>query len=169
MAPTGTEFSFGIYLTTTGGGSVTLDHASANALPGATVTWAVYRAEPGAIGFGAWRGPLEPEWNISPVNGYRVDQPAHHPERGGTWLIASIKANQPGVYHLTDVTITYQSGPRTRRVNSNADACVLAYAPGDEQRITQERRSREDLGTDDSAAHPLLLELERCENPDFGI
>jgi hypothetical protein len=134
VGTTNQQYSYGIDLTTVSGPSLVLQRASASYPAGLRVRWSIYRNGPRELGFGSWHGPLEPKWPTSPVAGYRLAQAVGHPERGATWLVASITASRPGLYHVSHITITYRSGRRVRHANASADICVLV-APRDRQQL----------------------------------
>lgn len=158
-------FSVGISLETTSGHSVTLEAVSARRLAGARVQWSIYKTAPGGMGFGAVRGPLLPAWPTVPVHGYRVVQPAGHPERGATWIVASVRASRPGVYHLTDITITYRSGWRTRHTLGDSDVCLLVYPPAKASQLAKQLASFRPHITDLSSVDALVAQFELCSDP----
>jgi hypothetical protein len=163
--PTGSIDSFGVDLTTSGGPSVVLDRAWATPPAGAKLDFSIYRAPPGGLGFGTWQGPLAPQWKTHPVHGYRVAQASGHPERGGTWLVATLTAIPPGVYALDDITIRYHSGSRTRTTKAVATMCLLTYPNGQRTRVSQQIDSFERDITSVADVDPLVAQYETCLDP----
>ena len=88
--------------------------------PAATVEWSVYQAA-GTTGFGTWHGPLAPTWSVQPVDGAHVGQD----KARETWIIATVRSSTPGVYRVSHITVTYDSGWRTRHEGSSFVGCVL--------------------------------------------
>jgi len=164
----GEQFSVGIDLTTVSGASVVLDRASAANPNGARVEWSIYRNTPGAMGFGAVHGRLAPEWPTSPVHGYRVAQPDGHPNRGATWLVATMTGPHPGVYQLSNIKITYHSGRRVRHAASGTSVCVLVAPPADQQRLLLQEEHFTPYATDLSTVDPLVAQFETCDDPALG-
>ena len=162
---TNEQLSFGIDLTTALGPSVVLDRVSASNPGRVQVSWSIYQNAPHALGFGSVRGPLGAEWPTNPVHGYRVSQPDGHPERGATWLVASVIAPQPGVYRLSGIAIKYRSAHRNRRSDSHSWLCVLVAAPADEARLARQVDTFEPHVTDIGRVDPLVAQLETCIDP----
>jgi hypothetical protein len=160
------QLSVGIQLVTTSGSSVVLDSVSASNPNGAQVTWSIYRNDAGHDGFGSVLGPLGPEWPTSAVHGYRVSRPFGHPERGATWLVASVRASRPGVYRVSNIKIKYRSGVRVRRSDTHAFVCVLVAPPGQEARLRAQMHSF--TGLNSSSVDDLVTELEKCANQSLG-
>jgi hypothetical protein len=48
-----------------------------------------------------------------------------HDRTRETWIIATVRSLTPGVYRLSHVSVTYQSGWRTRHEGSSFIGCVL--------------------------------------------
>ena len=164
VAP-GEQFSVGIELTTVSGPSVVLDGVSAANPDGARVEWSIYRNAPGALGFGSVSGRLAPDWPTAPAHGYRVSQPTRHPERGATWLVATMTGSRPGVYRLSNITITYHSARRTRRTSAGTSVCVLVASAADQERLTRQEENFEPHSTDLSTVDPLVAQFETCTDP----
>jgi hypothetical protein len=164
-AAVGEGFSFGIDLATASGPSVVLDHVSAKSSAGSEISWSIYRTPPGGLGFGSVTGPLAPQWPTRPVDEYRVAQPRNEPERGATWLVATVVAPRPGVYRVDGITISYHSGRRNRTTSANAWACVLVYADGQRQAILHAIDTFEPDVTNPESGDPLVAEYERCQDP----
>jgi hypothetical protein len=162
MALPNEQVSVGIDLTTFSGPSVVLDGVSATNPDGAQVSWSIYRSAPGGIGFGDVRGRLGSQWPTAPVHGYRVVQPRGHPERGATWLVATVVAPHPGVIRLSDITIKYHSGRRVHRSAAHTSMCVLVAPPADEKRLTQQLNKFEPHVTDLTTVDPLVAQFETC-------
>jgi len=151
--PEGQDASFGIIAEKDDGGRVWLDSVSANLSAGATITWSVYQAAPGALGFGTWHGPLQPRWPTVPLAGY--DRVSHGDTQvnGGTWIVGTVHADSPGVYRVSGVSIRYHSGWRSRSASTQTWACVIVYPDGSS-------------ATDFLAsADPLVAEYNDCLNP----
>jgi hypothetical protein len=160
------QYSFGVQLETKSGPSVRLAAVSASYSTGLQVSWSIYRNRPGEMGFGSWQGPLRPRWPTVVVHGYRVAQAARHAERGGTWLVGSVRATRPGVYHVSRITIRYRSGVRTRRVTAaGTDMCLLAVRPADLARIARQVDAFEPHITTSEVIDPLVARYEECSNP----
>lgn len=140
----GEDASFGFQLSADGD-DAQLRSVSARVTPTATVEWSVYQATEGA-GFGTWHGPLAPTWRVVPVDGAHVSQDAER----STWIIATVRSSKPGVYRISNITVRYQSGWRTRTERSGFTSCVLV-APAN-------RSVDELLATDD----PLWREYQAC-------
>jgi hypothetical protein len=158
-------FSVGIDLETHAGTGVTLDRVSATEDPaGAQVTWSIYKNSANHEGFGSWLGALRPRWPTVAVHGDRVAQPASRSDRGETWLVASMRSSRPGVYHLTNITVTYHSGPRTRHTAANSDVCILVYPRAQRLRIEQQVDTFKPNETSLDAVDPLVAEYERCSD-----
>lgn len=143
-AQRGEDASFGLPLSADGS-DARLRSVTARVTPNATVEWSVYQGT-GSTGFGTWRGALAPTWPIVPVDGARVSDD----EAGATWVVATVRSATPGVYRVWDITLTYQSGWRTRDEESAFVGCVLV-SPAD--RSTDELRASND---------PLWQEYEAC-------
>ena len=167
FASTNQQFSFGTDLTTVAGPSVVLESASASYPTGLQVRWSIYRNRPGELGFGSLLGPLEPKWPTSPLRGYRLSQPESHPERGATWLVASMTASRPGVYHVSNIKISYRSGLRLRYTTANADICELVAQPKEEQRLWRQAEAFEAHHTDLPSLDPLVALYEQTCNAAF--
>jgi hypothetical protein len=161
-APVGEPESVGIDLVTSSGPSVMLDAATAPGVAGVRVSWSVYRNRPHQAGFGSWLGPLAPTYSTAPVRGYRVAQPADHPERGATWLVMTVVASRPGVYHIHRINISYHSGLRSRHTTGNVDLCLLAYPPADKTRILTEVAAFQPAVTSAAPLDPLVAQYESC-------
>jgi hypothetical protein len=115
----GEDASFGFPLSADGGGAW-LQSVTGQVTPDATVEWSVYQGT-GSLGFGTWHGPLAPTWAVRPVDGAHVN-----PNKArGTWVIATVRSSTPGVYRVSHVSVTYQSGWRTRLEGSSFVGCVL--------------------------------------------
>ncbi len=155
----------GIDLTTSSGPSVVLDSVTSSTSDGVQVSWSIYRNTPGALGFGAVTGPLGPEWPTRPVHGARISQPSGRPERGATWLVASVIATRPGVYRISNIAIEYDSAHRPRRSASDTWMCLLVAAPADETRLGLQVDRFEPHVTDLSTVDPLVARLESCIDP----
>ncbi len=140
----GEEASFGFALSADGS-DAQLRSVNARVTPDATVEWSVYQGT-GGTGFGTWHGPLAPTWPVVPVDGARVSED----ETRATWVIATVRSTTPGVYRVSNITATYQSGWRTRDEDSGFVGCLLV-APAD--RSTDELRASDD---------PLWQEYEAC-------
>jgi hypothetical protein len=151
--PEGQDASFGIIAQTDDGGRVRLDSVSANVSAGATITWSVYQAAPGALGFGAWHGPLLPRWPTVPVAGYDRVSTGDTNVKGGTWIVGTVDATSPGVYRVTDVSVHYHSGWRGLSASTRTTACVLVYPAGSS--VTAFLAS----------ADPLVAEYNDCVEP----
>ena len=164
----GEQFSVGVDLTTVSGPSVVLDGVSATNPDGARVEWSIYRNAPGTSGFGAVHGHLEPDWPTTPVHGYRVAQPTGHPERGATWLVATVTGSRPGVYRLSNIRISYHSARRIRHVAAGTSVCVLVAPPADQQRLTLQEENFTPHSTDLAAVDPLVAQFETCADPTLG-
>ena len=160
------QYSFGIQLETASGPSVRLDGVSASFPKDLQVSWSVYRNRPDEMGFGMWQRALGPRWPTEAVQSYRVAQPWGHPERGGTWLVGSVRATRPGVYHVSHITISYRSGMRKRRVSAGGtDMCLLAARPADLARISRQVDAFVPEVTASESVDPLVAQYEGCSNP----
>jgi hypothetical protein len=155
----GQQYSYGIQLETASGPSVRLDGVSASYPKALQVRWSVYRGEGG---FAGWLGSLRPRWPTAAVHGYRVAQPAGHPERGGTLLVGTVRATEAGVYHLSQITIRYRSGMRTRRVSAGTDVCLLAVQPADVARVSRQIAAFVPDVTGSESADRLVVKYEEC-------
>jgi hypothetical protein len=160
------ELSVGIDLTTTSGSSVVLDGVSGSNPQGAHVSWSIYRNGPGEDGFGSVNGPLGAQWPTVPVHGFRVAQSDGHPERGATWLVASLQASQPGVYRLSNIKIKYRSGLRVRRSDAFAVVCVLVAPAGQVAGLRAQMDNFTGLGS--ASVDGRVRQLEKCENPSLN-
>jgi hypothetical protein len=145
------DASFGIVATKADDGRLRLDSVSANVSEGASITWSVYQAAPGALGFGSWNGPLAPRWPTVPVAGYDKVSTGDLDVDGSTWVVGTVHADAPGVYRVSDVSIDYHSGWHSRTVSSQTTVCVLAYPSGS---------TYEGLV---AAADPLIAQYNDCE------
>jgi hypothetical protein len=157
--------SVAIQLETSSGRSVTLDRVSAAQPNGAQVTWSIYKSAPGGDAFGPVRGALAPTWPTVPVHGYRVAQPAGHPERGATWLVGSMRAARPGVYLLDHIKITYHSGLRTRHASTDTSLCLLVYPPARKALIVQQAFSYDPNSAAADTVDPLVAQYATCTDP----
>jgi hypothetical protein len=130
VVPPGQDASFGVIAQTDDGGRVRLDSVGAKVSAGATITWSVYQAAPGALGFGTWHGPLEPTWRTVRVAGYDHVTHGDTHVNGGTWIVGTVHADSPGVYRVSDVSVRYHSGWRGLSTSTHTTACVLVYPAG---------------------------------------
>jgi hypothetical protein len=161
----GQQFSVGVDLTTVSGPSVVLDDVSSANPDGARVRYSIYRNAPGALGFGAVHGRLGPDFPTTPLHGDRVSQPAEQPERGATWLVVTMTGSHPGVYRLSNITIKYHSGRRTRRSSAGTSVCVLVAPPADQKRLLRQVENFTPDLTDLNSVDPLVAQFETCSGP----
>lgn len=164
----GDPLSMGIDLVTSSGPSVVLASATTPGIAGLRVSWSVFRNGPHQPGFGSWVGPLAPTYPTVPVHGFVVAQPANHPERGATWLVMTVLASRPGVYHLDRIDIRYHSGGRARHASGNADLCLLAYPASDKTRLLAQVTAFQPRVTPASALDPLVAKFEACQHLETG-
>jgi hypothetical protein len=158
-------FSVGVQLDTSSGESVTLDRVSAAQPNGAQVAWSVYKAAPGGAFFGPKRGALSPKLGTVPVHGYHVAQAPGHPELGGTWIVASMRAAHPGVYRLDHIKVTYHSGLHSRHATSDTYLCLLVYPPARQALILQQAFVYEPGFDAPDTVDPLVLQYVSCMDP----
>ncbi len=143
-AQVGEDASFGFQVSADGS-DARLQSVSARVAPAATVEWSVYQSIE-STGFGTWRGPLAPTWPVEGLKGARVSED----DVRATWVVATVQSTTPGVYRVSDITIEYRSGWRSRSEESGFVGCVLV-APGD--------WSVDELRTSND---PLWQEYEAC-------
>jgi hypothetical protein len=158
----GAQMSVGIDLWTRSGPSVVLDRASTATVDGVRVSWSIYRNGPHELGFGSVSGPLSPGWPTTPVHGYRVAQPAGHPERGATWLVESVTASRPGLYRLGDVSISYRSGARIRRTSVSTSFCLLVVRKSQHRRTLRAVDAFDSSGATADGSASLVARYVSC-------
>jgi hypothetical protein len=137
--PIGSSLSFGVGMTTHGGSIVVVEQASAKHSSNIDVDYAIIHFA-GTRGIGTADGAIPGATPLG-ARGIRVAQPAPDsmyesctapgpgnippvctppapPDRGLTQLIVTVTARSPGPWSVSDITVRYRSGWRTRSAKS---------------------------------------------------
>ncbi len=142
----------GVELNSTGGVAELVSARAHRISPGLHATFEITDHPVGAI-----RGNLENEgYHVRGVRGATVN--GNGPD-DALVLAVAVTASKPGVYHLNDVDITYNAGPRTRHSRAELDLCVLVYAPASRRSVLSDINVPRD---DPRRVHPLVAAYRQC-------